>query len=66
MNVLKNMELIFVASAIVLCATGYASAEVRSTPAVDAGSVKVAVVDGVKMPVVTIIGKRLSAAEKAQ
>ena len=27
MNVLKNMELIFVASAVVLCATGYASAE---------------------------------------
>ena len=58
MNVLKNMEIIFVASAVILCATGYASAEVRATPAIDAGSVKIAVVDGVKMPVVTISAKR--------
>jgi len=58
MNVLKNMEIIFVASAVILCATGYASAEVRATPAVDSGSVKMAVVDGVKMPVVTISAKR--------
>jgi hypothetical protein len=33
-------------------------AEVRSAPAIDPGSVKVAVVDGVKMPVVTISAKR--------
>jgi hypothetical protein len=58
MNVLKNMEVIFVASAVILCATGYASAEVRTAPAIDPGSVKVAVVDGVKMPVVTISAKR--------
>jgi hypothetical protein len=58
MNVLKNMEIIFVASAVILCATGYASAEVRATPAIDSGSVKMAVVDGVKMPVVTIRAKR--------
>ena len=58
MNVLKNMEIIFVASAVILCATGYASAEVRATPAIDAGSVKVVAVDGVKMPVVTVHAKR--------
>ncbi len=58
MNVLKNMEIIFVASAVILCATGYASAQVRATPVIDAGSVKVVVVDGVKMPVVTISAKR--------
>jgi len=58
MNVLKNMEVIFIASAVILCATSYASAQVRATPAIDAGSVKVAVVDGVKMPVVTISAKR--------
>ncbi|NGZ86061.1 hypothetical protein [Duganella aceris] len=58
MNVLKNMEVIFIASAVILCATSYASAAVRATPAIDAGSVKMAVVDGVKMPVVTISAKR--------
>jgi hypothetical protein len=31
---------------------------VRSTPAIDSGSVKMAVVDGVTMPVVTISAKR--------
>jgi hypothetical protein len=58
MNVLKNMEIIFVASAVILCATDYASAEVRATPAIDAGSIKMVVVDGVKMPVVTVSAKR--------
>jgi len=58
MNVLKNMEIIFVASAVILCATGYASAQVRATPAIAAGAVKVVAVDGVKMAVVTVHGKR--------
>ena len=58
MNVLKNMEIIFVASAVIMCATGYASAEARVTPAIDSGSVRMAVVDGVKMPVVTVSAKR--------
>ncbi len=65
MNVLKNMEAIFIASAIVLCAASYASAAVQRAPVVDCGSVKMAVVDGVQMPVVTVSAKRLSAAEKA-
>jgi len=58
MNVLKNMEIIFVASAVILCTTGYASAAMRATPAIDSGAVKMVVVDGVKMPVVTISAKR--------
>jgi hypothetical protein len=58
MNVLKNMEIIFVASVVLLCATDYAGAEVRTTPVIDAGSIKMVVVDGVKMPVVTISAKR--------
>jgi len=64
MNVLKNMEAIFLVSAVLLCAAGYASANVRSAP-VSAPAVKVALADGSQMQIVTVSAKRLSAAEKA-
>lgn len=64
MNVLKNMEAIFLVSAVLLCAAGYASANVRSAP-VTAPAIKVARIDSAQMQIVTVSAKRLSAAEKA-
>jgi len=61
MNIEKNMELIFVAAIALIGAAGFAtaaSAERVVTPAAVA-------VQG-KMQVVTVVGKRLSAAEKAR
>ena len=64
MNVLKNMEAIFLVSAVLLCAAGYASANVRSAP-VNAPALKVAMADASQMQIVTVSAKRLTAAEKA-
>ena len=47
MNVLKNMEAIFLVSAVLLCAAGYASATVHSAP-VSAPAVQIA--DGRRRP----------------
>ncbi len=64
MNIAKNMELIFVAALAVVSMTGMATASndarVHSKPEV----VKVGAVNDVM--VITVTGKRLTAAEKAQ
>lgn len=62
MNVLKNMEIIFVVAAVLATATSFATAGVPS--AAPQKAAVVATADS-KMQVVTITGKRLSAAEKA-
>jgi len=63
MNIAKNMEVIFVAAAVIAAATSFATA----APAPAAPTAKIAVVASadVKMPVVTVTAKRLTAAEKA-
>ena len=64
MNIAKNMELIFVAAIAIVSMTGMATASV--------GTHKVAPVEVVKvgaapdMMVITVTGKRLTAAEKAE
>ncbi|MES2901598.1 MAG: hypothetical protein V4723_17855 [Pseudomonadota bacterium] len=61
MNIAKNMEVIFVAAIALIGASSLAtagSAERSATPT--------AVAAPSKMQVVTVVGKRLSAAEKAR
>ena len=65
MNVLKNMELIFVAAASLAVVTSYATA---STPVLEVPAVAVVTVAAApasKMPVIVVAAKRLTAAEKA-
>lgn len=62
MNIAKNMEVIFVAAIAFASVTGFATAAV---PAHHAARVATVQADS-KMQVVTIVGHRLSAAEKAQ
>ncbi|USX25123.1 hypothetical protein NHH73_21280 [Oxalobacteraceae bacterium OTU3CINTB1] len=66
MNIAKNMEIIFVAAAVIAGATSFATA--ADAPAImvaaDRAVAHVATVN-VDMPVVTVTAKRLSAAEKA-
>ena len=61
MNIAKNMEAIFFAALVVVGATGFASAAVPAHHAVRHS----AQVEG-KMQVVTIVGHRLHAVDKAQ
>jgi hypothetical protein len=64
-NVLKNMEVIFVFAAALGAATSYATAgEPVITLAADAGIVAAKAAEP-KMQVVVVAAKRLSAAEKA-
>jgi len=66
MNIAKNMEIIFVAAAIIAGATSFATA--ADAPAIkvaaDRAVAQVAAVN-TDMPVVTVTAKRLTAAEKA-
>jgi hypothetical protein len=63
MNVLKNMEAIFLAAVVLAGFSTYASAAI---PAAHLASKALVSVQGEsKMAVVTVIGKRMSAAEKA-
>jgi hypothetical protein len=62
MNVLKNMEAIFVVAAALATVTTFATA---SVPAAVTEKATVTAAADSKMQVVTIKGKRLSAAEKA-
>ena len=66
MNIAKNMEAIFIATAIIAGATSLATA---STPAprilIAANTVVAKATNAAPMQVVTITAKRLSAAEKA-
>jgi hypothetical protein len=63
MNIAKNMEAIFVVAIALIGATSMATASVPAHFA--APAVAAAPFEG-KMQVVTIVGKKLSAAEKAQ
>lgn len=66
MNLAKNMEAVFIATAIIAGATSLATA---STPAprifVAADTVVATATSAAPMPVVTVTAKRLTAAEKA-
>ncbi len=63
MNIAKNMEAIFVAAIALASVTSFATAAI---PAHHTARVQtVAQANNNTMPVVTIVGKRLSAAEKA-
>ncbi|RJG25020.1 hypothetical protein [Massilia cavernae] len=64
MNIAKNMEAIFIAAVALASVTTLATAS-SPAPRIEAAPVVKAVSDG-GMPVVTIVGKRLTAAEKAQ
>ena len=64
MNVLKNMEIAFVAAAVLAIGSSFATADSRAvtvsaSPAVVAQAVDTAI------PVVTVSARRLTAAEKA-
>ena len=61
MNVLKNMELIFVAAASLAVVTSYATA---SAPVIEVPAAAVAAAPA-QMPVIVVAAKRLTAAEKA-
>jgi hypothetical protein len=61
MNIAKNMEALFISAIAVVAAASFATAAVPAQ--VPAGAAAAPFVG--KMQVVTIVGKRLSAAEKA-
>ncbi len=60
MNIAKNMEIIFVAAIALIGASSLATAG-----SAERGATPTAVAAPAKMQVVTVVGKRLSAAEKA-
>ncbi|PJJ22281.1 hypothetical protein CLU90_5591 [Janthinobacterium sp. 67] len=64
MNALKNMEITFVAAAIIAIGASFATAG-ANTLEVSATSTVVAQAADSTMPVVTVSARRLSAAEKA-
>jgi hypothetical protein len=63
MNIAKNMEIIFVAASVIAAATSFATA--ADSPAAPVAKAAVVAQADVKMPVVTVTAKRLTAAEKA-
>ncbi|MGK5007829.1 hypothetical protein JAB6_37540 [Janthinobacterium sp. HH104] len=64
MNALKNMEITFVAAAIIAIGASFATAG-ANTLEVSASSTVIAQAADSTMPVVTVSARRLSAAEKA-
>ena len=64
MHALKNMEITFVAAAIIAIGASFASAG-ANTVEVSASSTVVAQAADSTMPVVTVSARRLTAAEKA-
>lgn len=64
MNIAKNMELIFVAAIAIASMTGLANAAAQPERMGPPEVVKVG--EAPTMTVITVTGKRLSAAEKAQ
>ncbi|NHQ90485.1 hypothetical protein [Janthinobacterium lividum] len=64
MNALKNMEITFVAAAIIAIGASFATAG-ANTVEVSAGSTVIAQAADSTMPVVTVSARRLTAAEKA-
>lgn len=65
MNITKNMDIILAFAVPFAFVASMASAAVPGSHAVVASAVEVKVDNTAAMPVVTITGKRLSAAEKA-
>lgn len=67
MNIAKNMEIIFVAAAVIAGATTFATAadERADIAAAPAAQVYVVAKADAAMPSVTVSAKRLTAAEKA-
>ena len=63
MNIAKNMEIIFVAAIALVSMTGIATAAVDARPPAPVEVVKVGTAP--EMIVITVTGKRLSAAEKS-
>lgn len=68
MNILKNMEAIFISATIIAGATSFAQADApkAATLAAPAAVAKAALATEGKMAVVTVSAKRMSAAEKAR
>ncbi|KAB8048056.1 hypothetical protein GCN78_19875 [Janthinobacterium rivuli] len=64
MHALKNMEITFVAAAIIAIGASFATAG-ANTVEVSASSNVIAQAVDAKMPVVTVSARRLTAAEKA-
>ena len=64
MNALKNMEITFVAAAIIAIGASFATAG-ANTVEVSASSTVIAQAVDSTMPVVTVSARRLTAAEKA-
>ena len=64
MNIAKHMEVIFIAALALVCATSLASAAVPAHRAAAPAALQIDA--SAPMAVVTITGKRLSAAQKAQ
>lgn len=64
MNALKNMEIAFVAAAVIAVGASFATAG-ANTVEVSASTTVIAQAADVKMPVVTVSARRLTAAEKA-
>ena len=64
MNALKNMEIAFVAAAVIAIGASFATAG-ANTLEVSATSSVIAKAADVNMPVVTVSARRLTAAEKA-
>ncbi|CAM3114208.1 MULTISPECIES: hypothetical protein [Janthinobacterium] len=64
MNALKNMEITFVAAAIIAIGASFATAG-ANTLEVSASSTVIAQAADSTMPVVTVSARRLTAAEKA-
>jgi hypothetical protein len=63
MNIAKNMEAIFIAAAVLLGASAYATAALPEAPAAAVAVPSAA--PAAKMQVVVVSAKRLSAAQKA-
>ena len=64
MNIAKNMELIFIAAIAIVSMTGLATASSTTHKLAPVEVVKVGAAP--QMMVITVTGKRLTAAEKAQ
>ncbi|OYO25903.1 hypothetical protein [Janthinobacterium sp. PC23-8] len=64
MNALKNMEIAFVAAAVLAIGSSFATADSRAV-SVSADSAVVAQALNTSIPVVAVSARRLSAAEKA-
>ena len=64
MNALKNMEIAFVAAAVLAIGSSFATADTRAVT-VSADSALVAQAADTSMPVVTVSARRLSTVEKA-